>query len=82
MRPYDNEVIEKCYQKPQVTKYGILDMQVCVPNAWTDEEVIDFANANNPSGTENGWRVVDKKRVICYDPGRRACGFVHVMLDC
>jgi len=31
-------------QKPEVTRCGALDMQVCVPNSWTDEQVKEFAD--------------------------------------
>ena len=42
---------------PEVTHYGALDMQVRVPSNWTDDEVVDFANRENPSGTANGWGI-------------------------
>ena len=73
-------------EKAQVTRQGMLDCQVCVPDDWTDEQVVAFANTENPCGTMNGWcirREGDKalagahERVQC--SGRS--GFVHVMLD-
>lgn len=71
---------------PQVTRLGILDMQVCVPAEWTDSEVISFANTENHCGTENGWQI---RRQGCPAlggmPERNPCndrqGFVHIMLD-
>ena len=39
----------------QVLKRGALDMQVCVPADWTDEQVKEFADRENLCGTENGW---------------------------
>lgn len=61
-------------------------MQVCVPSDWTDEQVRDFAERENPSGTENGWfirRDGDKK--LAGYPERVSCaaraGHVHIMLD-
>lgn len=71
---------------PSVTKRGALDMQVCVPKEWTDEQVIDLANSDNPCGTTNGWfirRQGDKalsgsdERVQCSNNP----AFVHIMLD-
>uniref|UniRef100_A0A6H1ZZV0 Uncharacterized protein n=1 Tax=viral metagenome TaxID=1070528 RepID=A0A6H1ZZV0_9ZZZZ len=31
----------------EVTKTGALDMQVCVPEDWTGEQVVEFANNEN-----------------------------------
>jgi hypothetical protein len=73
--------------KAEVTKTGMLDMQVCVPNDWTDDEIKAFADRENLAGTETGWHIRRegskylngaKERVDC--TGR--VGFVHVMLDC
>lgn len=73
-------------QAPVVTRTGLLDMQVCVPASWKDRNVIDFANRENPCGTQNGWQIRrqgDKnlngadERTEC--DGRE--GFVHIMLD-
>jgi hypothetical protein len=70
----------------ETTRTGALDMQVCVPKDWTDEQVKEFADLDNPCGTINGWFIRkqgDKalagadERVPCSD--RK--GFVHVMLD-
>ena len=73
-------------EKPEITKMGVLDMQVCVPEDWTDEQVKEFADRENLCGTDHGWqirRTGDKylaganERVRCQ--GRM--GFVHIMLD-
>lgn len=75
-------------EEATVTFTGILDMQVCVPDSWTDEEVTDFANAQNPAGTTNGWQIRkegdpglagDDERVKCRGG---PVGNVHIMLDC
>ena len=69
-----------------VTKHGWLDMQVCVPSDWTDDQVKDFADRENVCGTTHGWtirREGDKalggcaERVQCADDPAR----VHIMLD-
>lgn len=73
--------------KPEVTRNGILSMQVCVPAGWTDEQVEHFANKENPAGTSGGWGIRkegDKWLSGC--PERVQCeqraGCVHIMLDC
>lgn len=73
---------------PQVTKFGILDMQVCVPEDFTDDQAIAFAEREYPSGTA-GWKVRKTgdpallgadERVKCSGQNGRE-GYVHIMLD-
>jgi hypothetical protein len=73
--------------KPEVTKAGLLSMQVCVPADWTDEQVKAFADTENEAGTTNGWFVRKQgaealagcdERVKCESRE----GAVHIMLDC
>lgn len=71
---------------PEVTRIGALDMQVCVPEDWTDEQVVTFANAENCCGTELGWQIRrEGSPLLAGAPERRPCAdreaFVHVMLD-
>jgi len=63
-----------------------LDMQVCVPDDWTDEQVKRFADQDNPCGTEFGWDIRkqgdallggDNERVAC----EQKAGHVHIVLD-
>jgi len=70
----------------EVTQRNPLDMQVCVPSYWNDEQVEEFAERENPCGTRAGWAVRkqgsrylrgDSERVQCNDRE----GFVHIMLD-
>ena len=72
--------------KPEVTQRGVLDMQVCVPTDWTDEQAKAFADAENCCGTQNGWQVCKAgcstlngapERVPCAE----RAGFVHIRLD-
>ncbi len=70
----------------EVTRSGILDMQVCVPEGCSDEEVKVFADAHNPCGTEKGWQVrKEGDAALAGAPERVPCaerdGFIHVMLD-
>lgn len=73
-------------EKPEVTRAGLLDMQVCVPTAWDDAAVKAFADRKNPAGTENGWQIRRAgDAALGGDPERRPCaeraGFVHIVLD-
>jgi hypothetical protein len=68
-----------------ITRIGALDMQVCVPAEWTDEQVLEFAGTENPSGT-NGWfirREGDEALAGALErmPCAERAGFVHIMLD-
>ena len=70
----------------EVTKIGCLDMQVCVPDDWTDDQVRDFAAGENPCGTTGGWFIRrEGDKALNGDPERRPCAeranHVHVMLD-
>ena len=69
-----------------VVRTGPLDMQVCIPKNWTDEQAVTFAEEQNPCGTTGGWGIRkqgDKlllgcdERVQCSDKK----DFVHIMLD-
>lgn len=71
---------------PMVTRRGILDMQVCVPHDWTDEQVKEFADRENPCGTENGWfirRHGDPAlgNALERTPCAANLNSVHIMLD-
>ena len=71
--------------KAEVTKVGLLDLQVCVPSEWTDKQVEEFAEEENPSGT-NGWAIRrEGDKALAGDPERQSCegrfDCVHIMLD-
>ncbi len=77
----------KTQEEAQVLRTGPLDMQVCVPESWDDEQVEYFANVENRAGTTMGWcirRAGDA--ALVGDPERNPCtqraGFVHIVLDC
>lgn len=72
--------------KPEVTRNGVLDIQVCVPSNWSNDEIKKFADSENPSGTQLGWQIRQEgSEYLNGDPERVNCsdreGFVHVMLD-
>lgn len=62
-------------------------MQVCVPEDWTDEQIVEFANTTNPTGMRTGWAIrKEGDRLLIGDPERNPCAgrekHIHVMLDC
>lgn len=72
---------------PQIVRTGALDMQVCVPIEWSDDEIVSFANLENPAGTENGWHIRTDPELLAGCPVRNPCGIyhatkAHVTLDC
>ena len=70
-----------------ITRYGLFDLQVCVPETWTDRQVIEFANHSIESGTESGWTIrKEGHEALSGSPERAKCeaekGKVHIMLEC
>ena len=70
-----------------VTRTKALAMQVCVPADWTDERIVEFAEEENPCGTDYGWHVCELGAVeLAGDADRVNCaqmpGHVHVVLGC
>ena len=72
-------------EKPVVTRMTVLSMQVCIPEDWNDEQIVAFAENENPCGTSAGWVIIrqgDKRlqgtdaRVQCVERPT----FVHVCL--
>jgi hypothetical protein len=68
-----------------VTKRGALDMQVCVPSDWADDQVERFAETENPSGT-GGWNIRRLGDPLLAGADERTqCDalttHVHIMLD-
>jgi len=77
---------ERGNMEPEVTQRNALDMQVCVPADWTDEQVKTFADYHNLCGTVAGWQIrKEGSPWLAGKPERNPCaerqGFVHVMLD-
>ncbi len=73
--------------KATVTKMGLASLQVCVPQTFSDEEVVAFVNAQSPTGLEHGWQIRrEGDPVLDGDPERNGCDKhnenVHIMLDC
>lgn len=66
-----------------VIRKAPLSMQVCVPAAWTDDQVKNFADSECLCGTTGGWMIrkdgKDPERVKCGDVHHG--GNVHIVLD-
>jgi len=72
--------------EPEVTKKGALDMQVCVPTDYTNEQAREFAEKEYPCGTQWGWSMRQEgDPMLSGSPGRQPCaereGCVHIMFD-
>lgn len=68
---------------PEIVRYSLLNLQVCVPEDYTDEQVEEFANKNMPTGIPSPWKITQASNG---DPVRNPCrernGCVHILLDC
>ncbi len=65
---------------------GMFDLQVCVPEVWSDWHVRTFAERERPCGTERGWTIRrEGDKALNDNPERNPCGknrgFVHIVLD-
>jgi len=72
--------------RPEVTRRGMLDMQVCVPKDWDDSQVEAFAEQENCCGTSGGWGIRrEGDEGLAGMPERNQCeereNCVHIMLD-
>jgi hypothetical protein len=72
---------------PEVVRTALCTMQVCVPEAFTNAQVEQFANSNSPTGIATPWVVVaqgepplngDNERVPC----EKREGCCHLLLVC
>lgn len=69
-----------------VVRAGVLSIQVCVPVGTRDEDIITFAESQNPCGTQNGWQIRREGSALQQgDPERIRCAKddhnEHVTLD-
>ena len=61
----------------EVTRAGVFNNQVCVPESFSDEDAVEFLETQHPAGTSGGWFVSEELgRVQCEDRE----GFVHIVL--
>jgi hypothetical protein len=73
--------------KPEIIKNRVLGMQLCVPVSFSENQILEFAEKENPCGAFNGWQLAkngsmylggDEERVECLERP----GFVHVVVGC
>lgn len=72
--------------EPEIIRRGVLDMQVCVPKGFTDEQVKAFAEDKNRCGTTAGWQIRrEGSEYLAGSPERAKCSkrenCVHIVLD-
>lgn len=70
---------------PEMIKMGALSCQVCVPQDWTDEQVVKFAEREYPCGTTCGWVICKEGHRLLGDSHERVpcvsnAGYVHIVL--
>ena len=69
-------------EKPQVIARTVFGIGVCVPEDWTDTQILEFVEADSPCGTVGGWHIkrdcpAHKNFIDCEDRP----GFVHVAVS-
>lgn len=83
----DSSVTDSSVPRPMATHVGLLTLQLCVPKDWTDEQIVGFANSDQPTGISSQWSIRKEghpaldgtpERVDCTD----RVGFIHVTLEC
>lgn len=70
-------------REPQVVRYNLLSIQVCVPKTFSNGEAEEFANTSHPTGIESQWQVVSGDES---SPERAQCvedhDCCHIVLQC
>ena len=68
----------------EITRWGFVTIQACVPASWEHDQIEAFANKNYPTGIQSNWVV--KPAEECHDPQRVACedhkANIHILLQC
>ena len=84
MKAHVDHALDTCF--PMVTRYGVLNCQVCVPSKWDDNQVLKYANSAYPCGTNNGWTIRKQgDKALKGADERVPCttrkDYTHIMLD-
>ena len=66
-----------CKKTAEIVFVGVLYMIVCVPVEWETDDIVQFAEDENPSGIVRRWSVQQVEPVQCAEKP----GFVHVTLE-
>lgn len=66
--------------KPEVLQRVGLSMQVCVPNDWNYQHVIDFAEQKIPCDTKKGWTIKKQDEKETSQKCLLNNGFIHINL--
>lgn len=64
--------------EPQTVRMHVFSSQVCVPEDYTDQQVLQFVENENPAGTAGGWQIAEnvEQRVKC----DKREGYVHIVV--
>ena len=66
-----------CQKTAKIVRVGVLYMIVCVPVEWETDDIVQFAEDENPSGIMRKWSICQVEPVKCAEKP----GFVHVKLE-
>lgn len=81
----DDVIISRSFGDPKAGIYAFCYMQVCVRKGVSDEDILRVCNADNPSGTSNGWtRVIRADEDHWPGPTQCAdqCDREHILVLC
>ena len=72
--------------KPAIIRHSLLSLQVCVPSEWTDQQIVEWVEGENPAGRNLGWQIVRKGREelgggLERHPCDDYAGNVHVLVE-
>lgn len=60
--------------EPEIVRISFLAMQLCVPEDFTEAQILEAAERLNPSGTTNGWILAKEgDMALKGDPERVPC---------
>jgi len=85
-RPSNTTMKENGEREPEIVRASLIEMQVCVPKHWMENQVIEFALSRNPKAqTKSGWRERRQGSLLEGNGERKPCfdkhDYVHVFLE-
>lgn len=74
------------YSRPELIGSRLVSVQVCVPDNWSNDQVIDFVQRMPVSWEKEAWEVrKDGDVLLCGHPAKTPCkkkpGYIHMFLD-
>jgi hypothetical protein len=68
-------------KKPEIVRMGMLFIQVCVPENFSDDQVEEFANSEHGTGIKSKW-TIDRSQVNVRAKCEEREGCTHLVLVC